>query len=143
MCWISEKKPILKIAPRNIPVLKILEKRDGRLFSPVMHNAEWFLGMLALENDFLPSEKYYSWWCDKYTIDEGFHSYRKRALLASHYTVSLWKKIDEMQGIDKTYVMCAAHIPKGAQYYMNETEYVSNRLVVDKIISIVDIDVSD
>ena len=135
MCWTSKEKPILRIAPRNIPVIKILEKREERLFSPVMHNAEWFLGMLALEHDLLPSEKYYSVLYKKYVIEKAFHSYRTRCSELAHSMISWWKEVDRREGLSKTYVMCAAHIPKGAQYYMNEEEYVSNRLIIDKIIS--------
>ena len=135
MCWINKERPILRIAPRNIPVIKILEKRDGRLFSPIIQNAEWFLGMLALEDDLLPSEKYYSVLYKKYVIEKAFHSYRKRCSKLACSMISWWKEIDRREGRNRTYVICAAHIPKGAQYYMNEEEYVSNRLVIDEIIS--------
>lgn len=136
MCWTSKEKPILRIAPRNIPVIKILEKRSNRLFSPIIHNAEWFLGMLALEHDLKPSEKYYSVWYKKYVIEKAFHSYRTRySKSALRFTISWWKEVNRREGLNRTYVICAAHIPKGAQYYMNEEEYVSNRLIIDKIIS--------
>ena len=136
MCWTSKEKPILRIAPRNIPVIKILEKRGNRLFSPIMHNAEWFLGMLALEHDLKPSEKYYSVWYEKYMIEKAFHSYRKRcSKLALRSTISWWKEVSRREGLSRTYVICAAHIPKGAQYYMNEAEYVSNRLIIDEILN--------
>lgn len=52
--------------------------------------------------------------------------------------ISYRREVDLLNGRSRTYVMCAAHIPKGAQYYMNEEAYVSNRLVVDKIMSVID-----
>ena len=155
MCWASRIKPKRSIAIRDIPVYKILTydpATDGYI-SPFYYwrykfkeKAESILDIPQLGTAFrsIPDPIYF--------IDKGLHSYRKKSLrkgqkrpyssyievITQGLSISRYKiSVDWRLKYLKREVLCSAHIPKGASYYLNECgEYVSDTLVIDKVLDV-------
>lgn len=157
MCWTSKEKPILRIAPRNIPVYKVLRRPSTRtkyLYPYHRWEAEPYqLKRLywadKLDEPIFLSSSFYtaamSFERDCYRIEHGIHSIRKRCVKREYNPINnqdsyMYKNpIDEKRMIFlrkyKTSKLCLCHIPKGAKYYLNGTEYVSDRIIVDEIMN--------
>ena len=119
MCFIV-KKLERKIAKKNISCYKILEKRNfgNRFLCSPYYNFHWKLGVE--ESTYLENLDQYD---IVFQINEGFHSYITKKKAIDKKTIMLCNDIS---------FVFKAIIPKGAEYYENEFEYVSNKLVIEK-----------
>lgn len=159
MCWQSRKKPILRTAIRDIPVYKVLRCPNSHTsYLYPYHRWEakpYQLGRLywadKLDEPTLCTLA--SFYCtlasscgrDCYRIEHGVHSIRKRCVKREYNPINdkdsyMYKNpIDEKRMIFlrkyNTSKLCLCRIPRGAKYYLNGIEYVSDRIIVDKIMN--------
>ena len=66
------------------------------------------------------------------TIEEGFHSYKSLACLLKDYAR---KSIKDFYDNVNYSVIVKCSIPKGAEYYINETQKCSNKIKYESIIN--------
>jgi hypothetical protein len=108
-----------KIAKEDIPVWKVICKNgDPRYFwgTGVKYEKGYHYYQTGRHHFSFDIEKYFDSW--RINIDMGLHSCKnKYRAMVTHYYYSENHKIVKM------------YIPKGAKYYENEEEYVSNELV--------------
>lgn len=158
MCWVSysKKKPQIKKAKSDIKVVKFLLLDDEGKFLAPYFRQEYRLGKVVkadaplrikvLDED---DGSCYSWYAN-----EGLHSYSPDCIVGHDVNririysndgdkpvvLDYWDKAYGIPGKtiwDKPGAVCivSARIPKGADYCKNEYgEYISSRLVVDKIV---------
>lgn len=139
MCWKSAKKPVKKIASKNITCYKVFcnsnvvwNQYPRKFLGITIWNkykikelCSLLRGYIYIPYEYNPkvnifiskSEYYHSWY-----IDKGYHSYR-----------TLDKTKDETN-LNDVIVKCI--IPKGSAYYVNDLDEIvsSNIIVTDKII---------
>lgn len=111
MCWISKTLPVKHIAGRDFTVYKsVMLTEEDNIISTV------FLFKYKLFKLYQIPKLIIQTTDNKYVIKEGFHSYRR--LHKTPYSA---------------YIVCI--IPKGAIYYKNKEEIVSNKLIPIKLIT--------
>ena len=134
MCFELNAKSKELIAEKDITCYKILiEKEDDTLVSPFI-NTDYKLNYLHYADcelqDKFQFEIYKSPYNSKHigSISQGIHAYRKfkSGYIDFKYDNHLRYNIRT----SKRFVHVKCIIPKGAKYYKNETEYVSDRLFV-------------
>lgn len=120
MCFaIKKNDEVARVTPVDITVYKILEVNvNGGLYSPTQ-STSWTLDLVAVIHDL---KRVRSHTAD--TIDAGLHSLR---------TLQDAKDFKRSNYPNSFYKICTAVIPKGALYWENATQYVSDRLTVKTI----------
>ena len=125
MCWVSQYKPIRRIAESDIKVYKILHEVNGRIVSPV-YSIVWTTGVTnEIGHDIFPEYVDNEW-----NIRRGFHSLKKCPVVVSgrHW---MTEEDHYLFGYDKGDVVYECVIPAGSIYYENELgEFVSDALIV-------------
>ena len=153
MCWYTNKKELSvpQIAEQDIPIIKVLAKRDdGSYFSP-HRNAEYELNK-EYSVDKIQINYTKGFLCDNWMISKGLHCYNVDVVdknRCRHYGMLYTDKnvdefliqftnrrvsyIDVMGGIC---VLCNGYIPKGTSYYINECgEIVTTKYVITEELS--------
>ncbi len=121
MCFlISHMTPAMRIATEDIPCIKVLQHRRykfGRraILSPSQDAVYW--NWLNWRKKKIKKRSRLERPNQRNSINKGLHTYRPEI------SINIFANIQEKH---------IAYIPKGAKYYMNNKEYVSNRLVVFK-----------
>ena len=116
MCFVvSDKYPNKLIAKKDIRCYKRMEKIGGQIYSAIKHKKYSFGKLTKAKGTRHNAVLEISW---VVFIQTGTHSYVAKSL-AKYY-----------QSPDEILVQCT--IPKGSRYYKNETEYVSNRIIIVK-----------
>ena len=130
MCWKSKNKPILKVADKDIPVKKVLERSFGELCSPYFVEFTWEIGKVyEVEMEVLMESD------GDYVIESGFHSAEEIEKIEAddlddYYNVYLANKHPIVMSFKKLDIYDAV-IPAESNYYVNEYgEYVSDRLKI-------------
>jgi len=116
MCFYLDKNEKL-IAKKDIECYKIFLGNKNRINSICFYDMVWKVGVLVNESK---KENVLLIDHDNNVIGVGLHSYKIKELInKSWFNISIKAK-------------CI--IPKGANYYENESEYVSDQLKIVKII---------
>jgi hypothetical protein len=130
MCWKSKTKPKLQTAKENIVVYKVVRLNKNIIESftkRFCYKLKRKYELPALDLLFIPPDLFVSDAC--YVVHEGFHSYNIYAdALLQHELV----RFDPFSYVKTAVVECI--IPKGSKYYRNETETVSNAIIIAKIL---------
>lgn len=142
MCWNSKKHQKVRIARRNIKVLKVVQQKPNNCteFFPYYYegNCSYVLNEespfvhIKLEDLSQPKRHY----C--YKINTGYHSYKRSLQYMIVLNVGIF--IDNRHFFPRryeTYEVCIMEciIPKGTMYYLNEDgEYVSEKIKPIKVI---------
>jgi hypothetical protein len=149
MCWQSFRKPVKKIAHKNINVLKILffDDSNNSIIS-YFYNFKYEENVIYFEkiDDYFIVDKYddvlYRPRYLLYRINKGFHSYKNikfefRFPLLFAYNNN--GNFLERYNINTEMRVALCSIPEGSEYYENENgEIVSNSIIINKVISIED-----
>lgn len=112
MCFDNNRKQkTVKIAEQDIKSFKALISENGKLTSPIKRKTKWRLGKIKkvwfMVKKGTPNE-----------INRGLHSAKTVDCAQGYYSGCIYNCI----------------IPKGAAYWENDDEYVSNALrVIDKV----------
>ncbi len=118
MCFVirSEKKPKVKIAKKDIRVYKVIGSSGHGIYYNLMGRRDtiiqWKKGYLY--KDKIGRLKLFF---DLWEINEGLHSFKKR------------KDANELVISSHGRTIVIMYIPKGAKYYENGHQYLSNQLV--------------
>lgn len=125
MCWISNKKPVVKIAKRNIKCYKLVDYDYGAIFFNreyeqinIVYKAQNHFGN-KVSNLKIRKDDYVKEWY----ISEGIHSFRaypNKRKYARYHMISKPLKVME----------CV--IPQGAKYVYYNNQYVSLSIVRTK-----------
>lgn len=139
MCWISNKLPIERTAPRNIPIYKVL-----RLSSNAVLLSPWY----ALKYE--PNKKVTSFLAKPKGlepipnccgINTGLHSLQKTKLRRQGEYIGILRRDTFGRNIfegrysfyNSALLLYEGYIPQGSKYYLNEYgEYVSDSLIITK-----------
>ena len=138
MCWWSKRKPVAKIAKRDIPVKKVIYTDGTAYFNSFNYKTRKVIPKIEIEVKKIDN-------CDSigYMIDYGYHSYSPRCIFAEIFPV-LYPKMKQcivVRNNNKYYPLIVPYytiekfrrikvqnfiIPKGTKYYTNgQGEYVS------------------
>jgi hypothetical protein len=115
MCFNTTSK--VRIAKTNILCFKVLRKtRSGRLYSPIMDKYKWDLKQKVVK-DF---ENYH-------TVEgqiHGIHTFR---------TFKDARNMSNHRNSFNSFYTYRMMIPKGALYYQNGTQYLSNKIILKSL----------
>ena len=119
MCFETTKTARVKIAKTDIKCWKVLYPQiDGRIFSYTPNKTTKTVKLEKMRTEEGITDTKTSPQC--YIIGRGYHSYK---------TLKDAKKSILMSETKKIYMFI---IPKGAHYYKNKTEYVSETIILIK-----------
>ena len=148
MCWSTLKKPVLKTAKRNISVKKVLTfNRNSPLYFFHWEKDKVYCTDMPIKPLLSPPisslrSKYWKWTKQRkrWLIEDGFHSCKEvykvyRNGFSYFSSQPRLEKFGFTISLLGTYVhVFDAVIPKGANYYLNESgEYVSDMLMIKGI----------
>lgn len=125
MCISNLKNNNKVIADKDIPVLKVVKKKNGKLFSPIFDTEAWRIGEektinLSIILDLFDYPE------NLYRTTTGLYSFDKNC--NPKYCSSAFS----YSGIDLE--VYEAVIPKGSEYIKDGNQYCSNKL---KLVSII------
>lgn len=126
----SKKERTLWQATEDIVCYKILKKEvDGNLYGCIYSNYRYIPNKVSKSKLLIPENGNYlitedfMKQCENWEINEGFHSF---------------KSLDESEKWSlfpfSSYFFCKFIIPKGAYFYENKIQYVSNKIKLVEII---------
>ena len=136
MCWITfkEKYSKRKTAEKDIKVKKLLERDlHGNLSSPFF-KFDWKIGKTHVSH--IDKPRIHPLTMQGWHINTGLHS-SKHIIMTKHwaYCYSTWwfipVNVKVLTVRKHNFEIHKAIIPKGSQYYVNESgEYVSDKLII-------------
>lgn len=131
MCWVSKKTPQRKIAEKDIKIFKICILSDivGEVNSIYKH-FHYILGKHYIQ--IVPLE------AEECSIYRGYHSYSEEVVMCNQGRSLVILSKDSVQleyiNLNPTVVKVLGHIPKNAEYYINEWgECVSSEICLTDI----------
>jgi len=134
MCFELNAKSKELIAKRDIVCYKLLvERQDGTITSPFLQT-DYKLNYLHYADSELQDKFKFEVYKSPYNSDhlgsiaQGLHTYRRFKSGYEDYKYENHLRYDIPMSKRFVHIKCV--IPKGAKYYKNKTEYVSDRLFV-------------
>ena len=139
MCWLSNRKPIAKIAKRDIPVKKVIYTNGTAYFNSFNYKTRKVIPKIEIKVEKEDTS---------YIIEFGYHSYSSECIFAELYP-NFYSKIKQcilVKNNSNYYPLIVSYyvmekfrrikvqnfiIPKGTKYYINEKgEYVSELIKI-------------
>lgn len=150
MCWITFKQPQVKVAKRNIKVLKVVYIHPSNpmellpYYFPHCHtytfNTENPTILIKIQKTPIGYGPFYKNKKLFYSIHGGYHSYSTKCVYKKHFNTT--PKIIDINGMyytedlfgNKVYLV-ECIIPKGVKYYLNgHKEYVSENIIIKRLL---------
>jgi hypothetical protein len=142
MCWLSNKKPIAKIAKRDIPVKKVIYTDGTAYFNSFNYKTRKVIPKVKIEVE----KETDIFGRSFYTIESGYHSYSSKCVIIKEEYNNLESKqcilvfgyngfplqvyYERQQKFRKVTIQNFI-IPKGTKYYINKRgEYVSELIKI-------------
>ena len=149
MCWLSKRKPVAKIAKRDIPVKKVIFANGTAYFNSFNYKTRKVIPKVEIEVEKVD----HSCGSIDYRIHCGYHSYSSRCIFVEICPNTYPKKMKQcisVRNSSKYYPLTVSYytanyatdkfrrikvqnfiIPKGTKYYTNEKgEYVSELIKI-------------
>jgi hypothetical protein len=129
MCWFTYNKEeaFQKVAEENIKVYKILKRfiltNNKVKYKSYVMDTEYKLNRLYSLDKSLHVNVIERLFCTRYNINEGFHSYIKKPY------------IEYIRSFGDDIVVAECIIPKGSHYCKNDTQYVSDKIKIVKVLN--------
>lgn len=152
MCWVSFKQPQVKVAKRNIKVLKVVYMHPSNpmeLLPYYFHHCHTYTFNTENPTVLIKIQKtpigYGPFYKNKklfYSIHGGYHSYSTKCVCIKDFSIfpnivtinDIHFYSDDIFTGNRIYLV-ECIIPKGVRYYLNEfNEYVSENIIIKRLL---------